>query len=318
MDWLVDYRKAVKEYARDYVLENTSLKVLALLITAVLWLSVASRPVSQVALNAVPIEFHNWPESPTLSVSKYDTITARVYLEGPRDVLDALRGGQFVVVANMAGVEPGVRVIRLEVDPKNLPTNVRVKAIEPPSVRVTVERVIEREVPITPRFEGQPPPGFEVIDWHVTPETVKIAGAESQVSDITEVSTESVRLSDRTEFFVETVAIDIGSPGLTISSDSLKVTLAVNIGEVRSQRVITDVPVVLVGAPSRLRALPRAVSVTLYGPRSVVEALKASDLSAIVEYQAGARAFAPSIKLPPDDIDRVTVRAVEPQRVRIR
>jgi len=178
--------------------------------------------------------------------------------------------------------------------------------------------VIEREVPITPRFEGQPPAGFEVIDWHVTPETVKIAGADSQVSDITEVSTESVRLSDRTEFFAETVAIDIGSPGLTISSDSSKVMLAVNIGEVRTQRVINDVPVTLVGAPSRARALPRAVSVTLYGPRSAVEALKAGDLSAVVEYQRGARMLAPSIKLPPDYGDRVAVRAVEPQKVRIR
>ena len=50
MDWMNGYLKGLKEYARDYVLENTSLKVLALLITGVLWLSVASRPVSQVAI----------------------------------------------------------------------------------------------------------------------------------------------------------------------------------------------------------------------------------------------------------------------------
>jgi hypothetical protein len=48
MDWMNDYLKALKEYARPRA-ENTGLKVLALLITAVLWLSIASRPVSQVA-----------------------------------------------------------------------------------------------------------------------------------------------------------------------------------------------------------------------------------------------------------------------------
>ena len=64
MDWMNQYLKGLKEYARDYVLENTGLKVLALLITGVLWLSIASRPVSQTALNGVPIELFNLPVSP--------------------------------------------------------------------------------------------------------------------------------------------------------------------------------------------------------------------------------------------------------------
>ncbi|HXI93899.1 MAG TPA: hypothetical protein VNO24_28265, partial [Blastocatellia bacterium] len=87
MDWMNDYLKGLKEYARDYVLENTGLKVLALLITGVLWLSVASRPVSQITLS-VPIESPNLVDSPNLIVSKYDPKTARVDLEGSRDVLD--------------------------------------------------------------------------------------------------------------------------------------------------------------------------------------------------------------------------------------
>src|SRR5262245_2566793 len=121
MEWMGDYFKVVKEYARDYVLENTGLKVLALLITGVLGLVVASRPVSQIALNGVPIEFYNLPESPNLTVSKYDTLAARVYLEGPRDVLDSLRAGQFTVSADMTGVQPGVRVIQLRIESNRLP-----------------------------------------------------------------------------------------------------------------------------------------------------------------------------------------------------
>ena len=157
MDWMNDYLKGLKEYARDYVLENTGLKVLALLITGVLWLSVASRPVSQVALNGA-IEF-SLPQSPDLTVTKYDTLTARVYLEGPRESLDALRSGQLSVTADMSAVEPGFRVIPLKVEPNRngLPANVKVTDIEPRTIRVTIERVSEREVPITPRWEGEPP-----------------------------------------------------------------------------------------------------------------------------------------------------------------
>lgn len=319
MNWLGKYRDAIREYARDYVLENTGLKVLALLITAVLWLSVASRPVSQIALNSVPIEFHNLPESPNLTVSKYDTLSARVYLEGPREVIESMRGAQFSVAADMTGVEPGVRLIPLSIDTKILPANVRVKDIEPRRIRATVERVVEREVPIVPRFEGKPPANFEVIDWHINPETVKIGGAESLVRDITEVSTETVSLTDRAAAFTDLVAIDIGSPNLSLSESSGgKVTLFVNIDEIRKERVIANVHVTVLDAPPRIRSAPATVSVTVYGPRSVVDSLTAGDLDTSVIYQRGVRDFAPKVKLSLDLADRVVVRSVRPQRIRVR
>ena len=318
MNWIDEYLKRLKEYARDYVLENTGLKVLALLITGVLWLSVASRPVSQVALSG-SIEF-NLPATPPLTVSRYDTTTARVYLEGPRDTLDALRAGQLTVTADMSAVEPGVRVIPLRVDSNRLPASVKVKEIEPPTITVTVERVVEREVPITPRWEGDPPPGYQVIDWQISPETVKIGGAESQMRELTQVSTESVRLSDKFGPFSRQVAIDIGSPNLSLSegASSRKVMLTVNIGESLKERVIDKVPVALFGAPARAHAIPRFVTVTIYGPGTLVDELTVSDVSAGIEYQAGSRTFSPRITLAPKFAEHVTVRSVAPKTVRIR
>lgn len=320
MDWMSQYLKGLKEYARDYVLENTGLKVLALLITGVLWLSIASRPVSEVALNGVPIVFHNLSESPNLIVSKYPALFARVYLEGSRDVIDSLRPGQLLVIADMSGIESGIRVIDLEVDSKLLPANVKVKGIEPRRITVTVERVVEKEVPITPRFEGEPPQGFQLVDWQIVPPTVKIAAAESQIREINQVSTETVRLSDRTDSFNEQVAIDFGSTDLNISGNSGggKVTLIVNIGEVRKERVINDVPVTLSGAPPRAKAFPKFVSVTVYGPRSKVDALDVGDISAVIEYQPGSTVFIPKVTLPGGAFEGIALRSVEPQKVRVR
>jgi YbbR domain-containing protein len=320
MDWMNQYLKDLKEYARDYVLENTGLKVLALLITGVLWLSIASRPVSEVALTGVPIEFHNLSESPNLTVSKYpSSLFARVDLEGPRDIVESLRAGQLTVIADMTGVEPGIRVIELEIDPKMLPANVKVKGIEPRRITVTVERVVVREVPITPRFEGEPPEGYQVVDWQIVPPTVKIAGAESQMREITQVSTETVRVSGNTESFSAQVAIDIGSPNLNISGNSgSKVMLTVNIGEVRKERIIEKVPVTLLGAPPRARALPKFLTVTVYGPRSKVDSIDVGDLSAAIDYGPGSRVFTPKVTLSPGLADVVVLRSIEPQKVRVR
>jgi YbbR domain-containing protein len=315
MHWMNDYLKALKEYGRDYVLENPGLKVLALLITGVLWLSVASRPVSQIALNGVPIEIN---DSPNLTVSRNEALTARVFLEGPREVLDAMRAVQFSVTADTWGVEPGVRVISLKVEPNRLPADVRVKEIEPRTIRVTVERVVEKEVPIIPRWEGKPQQGYEVIDWQIIPSYVKIGGAESQMRDLTEVSTETVRLTERSGPFNAQVAIDIGSPNLSLSEDSgRKVTLNVNIGEVRKERVI-DVPVVLSDASGRARAVPRFVKVTVYGPGSLLDNMTASEVTATIEYRGGVRVFTPRVTLSAGFAERVEVRSVNPRTVGVK
>jgi YbbR domain-containing protein len=323
MDRLLHYLVVLKEYAKDYILENTGLKVLALLITGVLWLSVASRPVVQVTFNTVPIVFRNLPESPNLTISKSDTLSARVYVEGPRDQLDSLRASEVTVVADMTGVEPGIRLISLQLDRSRLPANIKAREVVPSSIRVTVERVIEKEVPVSPQFEGQPPPGYEVINWQISPTMVRIEGAESEVRDIKEVSTETVSLEGKAEPFSDLVKIIIGSPNLNISDDGPlkgKVMLSVNIGEVRKERVIDRVPVAVFGAPPGAQPTPLFVRVKLHGAHSAIDGMTVADLNVAVEYHADKKGqpLTPRVTVAPQIADRVMVISVEPATIRVK
>lgn len=316
------FLQAIKDYARDYVLENTGLKVLALLITGVLWLSVASRPVSRVTLREVPIEFRNLKDSPTLTVSKADALSAQVFVEGPRDAIDALRSGEVTVVADMTDVEAGVRVIRLRLDTSRLPANVIASDVEPRTIGVTVERVIEKAVPVKPNFEGHPPPGYEIIRSQITPETVRVSGAESQMRDVTELSTETVSLTGKTESFSGPVAIYKGVLNLNIIDEGrTDVMLSVNIGEVRKERVLVRVPVTLFGTPGRSEPVPRFVKVVLYGATSAVDAMTAADVNVAVEYDKASTKsalFTPKVTVAASYSELVTVRSVEPASVRIK
>jgi YbbR domain-containing protein len=274
---------AVKEYARDYVLENTGLKVLALFMTAVLWLSVASRW-SQMTLNPVPIEFIN--QSPDLALSKYETLSAKVFLRGPKDVVDTLRSSELAVVADLQNVEPGVRVISLKVDTDRLPPSIDAQNIEisPRSVRVTLERLVEAELPVQPRFEGEVPQGYEVYSWIIAPPTIKVTAAASHIKDITNVLTETVNLTGKPATFSDFVAVDTGSQFVSTTEDSPKVMLTVNIGEVRKERVIEKVPVTLINAPQNAQLASRFVQVTILGAKQMVDSLSADEMEIIVDY----------------------------------
>jgi YbbR domain-containing protein len=317
---IADLLTGLKDYAKDYVLENTGLKVLALFITAVLWLSVASRPVTEVPMTNVPIELLNIPREEPLTVSNYDTLSARVYLRGPRDVLDTIRSSELRAFADLSGVKPGVRVIDLEVDTSRLPASVDVVGVEPRSIRVTVERVVEKEVPVIPRIEGSPPPGYEIYSQNIVPSSVHIVGAESEVQKINQVSTETVNLSDRTSTFSDSVAIDPGSPNINIREDSPRAAqLTIVIGEVRKERVIENVPVLLTGAPPTARWSPRYVSVKVIGAKSAVEEITPADITVTADAQTAQGQpieVKPAVTLN-KHADKITVQSVEPEKIRI-
>ena len=313
------YLAMLKEYARDYILENTGLKVLALLITAVLWLSVASRPVSQATLRDVPIVFHDLPENPPLTVTDSSAWNARVYLEGPRDVLDSIRASDIVVYAEMLGVEPGMRVKELKVDASRLPPSVQYTEIDPHSIRVAVERIVESvDLPIYPQFAGDLPPGYSYT-WNTVPKTAKVVGPESAIREISQVSTETVILAGKTESFSRRVAIDIGRPNLNLSSGSSRdVVLTVVIGK---ERTFDQVPVTLVGWPSRREPVPKFIKVMVFGEGAAIDAMTVDHLSAIMEYQEGTTRgsqFTPKISISPQYAGLVTVRSFEPEAIRVR
>ncbi len=313
LHWL----NTVKEYGRDYVLENTGLKFLALLITGVLWLSVASRPISEITMYNIPIEF-KVPESPPLTVSKYDAPSLmRVTLRGPRDVLDTVRLSDLTAFADLQQVEPGVRVVTLQVDQSRLPASLLAR-VEPRSIRVTVEQIVERKVPVRPRFDGEPPSGYEVLSTNIKPSAVRIVGAESQVRDINEVSTETVRLSDKTDAFSEYVAVDLGNPSVNFKDEeSRKVMLSVNIGELRKERIIDKLPIRVEGASRPDAGVAR---VTIFGASSAVDAITPEDITVSVDYSLAGRAreVAPVVTISQAYADRISVRSVLPRSVRVR
>jgi YbbR domain-containing protein len=288
---------------------------LALLITGVLWLSVASQPVT--TLNNVPIVL-DLRDNPDLVVSKSEPVNARLALRGPRDVLDRLSPNDLAVVADLSRVEEGVNMVPLQVDRGKLPASVQERGVEPKNVRVIVERMSQKEVQIQPRFAGDIPPGYQ-LTWDVTPRTIWIRGLAKQMDSVSHVSTETISLSGRVGEFTEHVALDVILPNIVIAEgypERVHVRYAVQ--EPPADRVITRVPVMLMDAPGGTVS-PRLVSVRISGPKSIVQTMTADDLivSARPEHGAGS----PHDVLPTvvfkKEADRVTVKSVQPGRVRV-
>jgi YbbR domain-containing protein len=275
-----------RRWLHDLLFADWGLKLLAVGITFGLWLAVTGQRVPATArLRRVPLHFV-LPNDMEIANEPREDVD--VTLRGGKQMLNSLRATDVVVTFDASGFSPGERLVRLSRESVTLDlpegTNseeLSIERIEPATVPLRLERRVEREVEVEPHLEGKPPAGFELLGVEVRPPRVRVRGPESRLAPLQKAPTETILLDGKTESFVAAqTAVDLPDRKL-VPLDAV-VDVLVKIGEARATRRIEGVAVRLApnasGTPQPARA-----TVELRGARSVVEKLRADEISVILE-----------------------------------
>jgi len=104
-----------------------------------------------------------------------------------------------------------------------------VLAISPGEVRVVLDRIGERLLPIVPALSGETAPGSQVVDVTVEPRIARIVGPATALEKMTGVSTEPVSLGSRSATFSTTTTALPNVPGVRVREGQV-VHVTVRIG----------------------------------------------------------------------------------------
>jgi YbbR domain-containing protein len=302
-----DARNMARRWLHALLFEDWTLKLLAMLITLGLWYAVTTTSaLSTMRLRGVQLEFI-LPDNVEIGNEPLDEID--VTLEGSQGKLAELNARSLVARADVTNLKPGDRVARLS--DKNvrmgLPEGIRIVEITPRSVTLHLETVVEREVPIVARFEGELPEGFKRLGVEVVPASVRVRGPESHVQSIEKAFTETISLAGQRESItLPQIAVDI--PDHKVAPLDANVSVRVEITEEQSERRFTNVPVRSAAGGT---IAPATTTVVLRGPRSIVEALRPEDVRVVVEV-AEDGSIAPRVSLPPTAAGRVELVSTSP------
>ena len=305
-----DGRGAARRWLRALLFEDWTLKLLALAITLGLWYAVTTqRAPATVRLRAVQLDFV-LPEGVEIGNDPLGEVD--VTIEGSQGKLAELNARNLVARADVTDLKPGDRVARLS--DKNLlmdlPEGVRIIEVNPRSITLHLETVVERDVPVEARFEGAPPEGFRAGAPQVSPASVRVRGPESHVRAVERAYTETISLAGRRETLtLPQVAIDI--PDHKVIPLDATVSVRVEINEEQSERRFTNVPVRGDWAAAGGAVSPDTASVTVRGPRSVVEALRPEDMRLLVVL-AGDGEEGTRLVLPPAAQGRIELVSTSP------
>lgn len=300
-------RGVASQWLRALLFEDWGLKLLALAITMGLWYAVtAARAPATSRQRAVPLEFF-LPEGVEIGNDPVDEID--VVLEGSQSKLAEINSRNLVARVDVTQLGMGDRVVRLT--DRNvtldLPSNVRIIDIAPRSVTLKLEPVVERDLEVEARLEGQPPQGFSVRGISVTPPVVRVRGPQSHVRAAERVYTETISVEGHRETLtLPQIAVDI--PDRKITPLVASVAVRVEIAEEQVERRFNNVPVLAFAGG---QASPPTASLTLRGPRSLVEALRPDDLRLVLEAREDG-SVVPRLSLPPNLAGRAELVSTAP------
>src|SRR5215207_815127 len=165
---------------RRIFLEDWSLKLLSLAIAVVLWLLVTGQ--NQPVTAHVNVQL-NFIRPQALEISNDPPRTVDVMLTGSRNKLDDLTSLDLVATVDLSDQRPGERVLRLADKAQiSLPQGIKVDGFQPSAIPIRLELIMERQVDIEPKLEGQPARGFEVYAVRPSKGSVTVRGPASRVN----------------------------------------------------------------------------------------------------------------------------------------
>lgn len=219
---------APERLLRKLFLDDWTLKLLALAITAVLWLAITgqNQPVT-LRISGVQLNFLT-PDG--LEISNEPASHIEVFLRGSPDKLDRIGPRDLVATVDLRDQRVGEHNVRLSLDrvKMDLQEDVKIQGFYPATVPVRLEPVVEAPVDVEVKFEGKLPEGYEVVSVSVSPAKVRLRGPANRVNALHKVTTETVWLDGKKESFdLAQVEINIPDPKIEILDPAVDIHVVV-------------------------------------------------------------------------------------------
>jgi hypothetical protein len=302
-------------FSAHLLTDNWRLKLSALGLAVLIWAVVSSE---QVTSQWIPVRVDPVVRDPEYVLGgPTEPGEVRVQFTGPGRELWELALDRPTLVLPLSAV--GDRRA-FPVDPSMLRIpgglSVRVQDIRPAVVRVDLQRLASRVVPVRARIGGRSMERYVVgEDLEILPAEVRVTGPADRLAELRSLTTQRFEIVPETDStFSRQVDIDTaGMGGLSFSRAAVRVSGDVDL---RARRAVGPLPV---SVPDGLVAVPGGVQVTVSGPQRALNAVFPAALRAVVP-----RDSLPA-SIPPEGVDAPIVfeglppgvRA-QPARVRVR
>jgi YbbR domain-containing protein len=209
----------------NFITRNPTLKIISLILAVILWFFVKSKSGGEMAL-VVPLEFFHTPEG--LMVTKVNTDAITVRISGALARLESSLLAKARARIDLTRAHSGVNTFDVLADDFTFPPGLKITQISPSSVKVELDRIIDKVVRVKAMVRGRPAPGCRLFAVTVDPPFITLRGQSSRVADIEEVRTAEIDISGARETVMCEVPLGLADLPLQEGArDRVKVTVTI-------------------------------------------------------------------------------------------
>lgn len=183
-----------KEREKRWAGEEMKLAVAAaacLFIVAGVWFGVARGLETFVAFD-VPIEYVN--RATALEIVDTAVNKARVTLSGSGAIIKSLTPEQIKLRLDLQTARIGKNTFPISKDNLTLPPGLALRDVDPKSVEVTLDRPIEKAIPVQIDWSGRLPEHLILVEARTDPERILVLGGNTLLEKVSTLYTEKVPL----------------------------------------------------------------------------------------------------------------------------
>jgi diadenylate cyclase len=189
------------------------------LITAV-W-STFTRGVDTVMSMDIPVEYMNRPAEMEILDTSVNTV--RLEISGSGALLRRIQPEQASVKLDLSKGVPGANAFTVTSESVSLPPGVLLKDVKPRVLKVTLDTILKKELPVQVDWAGKLPESYVLAQVKIDPPRVLSSGASSVLSGISTLYTEKVSVDQISRSGTLTVKVVPASPSLKLSQDKVTV-----------------------------------------------------------------------------------------------
>ncbi len=208
---------SAKKGFRDQTIELTAAALISLFCITGIWISF-SKGLETLATHEIPVEFMNPDQK--MEIISSSTSNVKLLISGAKPLINSLNPGQINVKLNLSQSVVGVNKLSITKDNILLPPGIQLKKIEPTEIDITLDALIEKELPVQPDWVGRLPKGLIMKGAKAVPETVRVIGGGLVLKDISTIFTEQIVLDKLTESGSTTVGLILNPASLKVGDDN--------------------------------------------------------------------------------------------------
>lgn len=239
------------------------LKGLSLCLALMLWYFVGGKDtVDKIVM--IPIEIINLPMD--LVISNQFKKEIEVTVSGPRSLIVDMSNRAITRQIDLSSAIPGTMVISNANNSIPVPRGIEVLRVQPSSVILSLDKLIQKHFPVTPTVTGKVAAGHVLKKLKMEPEVISITGPQTVLSQVDQLHTGTINIDGIRESKQLQVPLKL-NPAIIDLIGETSVTAYLQVGLETVERTIDDLPVVAVVDGVQLQVKPATVSVTANVPR---------------------------------------------------